>query len=73
MVAPANIAVTRWGARLTLPPNATLAERGCVVLDQPQQGGKHWSRQQIQSPRVITLLRLVFDTAALRGQCQDAP
>ncbi len=41
--------------------------------DQPQQVGKHWSIQQIQSPSVITLLRLVFDTAALRGQFQDAP
>jgi hypothetical protein len=23
--------------------------------------------------RLVKLLRLVFDTAALRGQCQDAP
>jgi hypothetical protein len=42
-----------------LPLIATLTERGCVVLDQPQQVGKHWSLQQIQSLGVITLLRLI--------------
>jgi hypothetical protein len=43
-------------------------KRGCVVLDQPQQVGKHWSLQQIQSLGVITLLRLVFDTAGGGGK-----
>ncbi len=76
------------GRILTLPPIATLAERGCVVLDQPQQVGKHWSLQQcdnagtldlLETPVLSNLLRLVEDdTAALRqsrdrGQCQDAP
>ncbi len=51
---------------LILPP-----ERGCVVLDQPQQDGKHRSHQQNQWPGFLKWLRLVFDTPALRGQ--DAP
>ncbi len=55
------------GRILTLPPIATLPERDCVVLDQPQRVGKHWGLPKIQCRTVITLLRLVFDTAARRG------
>lgn len=31
-------------------PIGTLAERGCVVPDQPQQVGKSWSLEHIQLP-----------------------
>lgn len=45
----------------------TRSERGCVVLGQPQQDGKHWRFQQNRSLGFLKLLRLVIDTAALQG------
>ena len=56
-----------------LPPNATKSERGCVVLDQPQQ---------VEIPGsikcILTVTRCEAAAAGLRhsrapGQCADAP
>jgi hypothetical protein len=42
-------------------------ERGCVVLDQPQQVGRRRSMEDFpHAPLVDKLLRLVSDTTALR-------
>ncbi len=50
-----------------------LEERGCVVLDQPQHSVKPKGIRLFHASNSITFLRLVFDTAAFRGQCRDAP
>ena len=44
---------------------ACVLGRGCVVLDQPQQLGKHRGMGAYCLSCLVTLLRLVFDTAAL--------
>ena len=44
-----------------------LPERGCVVLDQPQWDENTRVSIESHGPVVFGLLRLVFDTAALRG------
>ena len=54
-------------------PIADLPERGCVALDQPQQVGKHRRLKRNPPARRMELLRLVFDTAALRGQQESPP
>jgi len=43
-----------------------LTERGCVVLDQPQRVGWRGAKLFSNTPLAAMLLRLVFNTAALR-------
>ncbi len=47
------------GRILPLPPLAKFEERGCVVLDQPQQLGKTEAQDVFHVSCVVTLLRLV--------------
>jgi hypothetical protein len=47
-------------------------ERGCVVLDQPQQVGRRRSMEDFpHAPLVDKLLRLVSDTTALRQKTKS--
>ena len=54
-------AATFDGRSLTLHPIGKLPERGFVVLDQPQHAPPEHKAE------FVTLLRLVYDTAALLG------
>jgi len=53
---------------LTLPPNGNGAERGCVVLDQPQRVPPFTRRANHRAAHLFARLRLVFYPAALRGR-----
>ena len=57
---------------LTLPPNAIGWERSCVQSTSRSTGIGSEASSIFQEAGFAKLLRLVFDTAALRGQCADA-
>jgi len=61
------------GRILTLPPNATSLERGCVPSTSRSALKSSAAAGVFQQVTHASLRRLVFDTAALRGQCQDVP
>ena len=61
------------GRILTLPPNAIGLERGCVQSTSRSTLKGSAASGIFQQAGFAKLLRLVYDTAALRGQCADAP
>jgi len=54
-----------------LPPNATGLERGCVQSTSRSTWKSFAASGVFQQAGFAKLLRLVFDTAALRGQCPE--
>jgi hypothetical protein len=54
-------------------PNATGLERGCVQSTSRSTWKGSEASSIFQEAGFAMLLRLVFDTAALRGRCADAP
>jgi hypothetical protein len=56
-----------------LPPNTTRLERGCVQSTSRSTLKSFAASGVFQPVDLAKRLRLVFDTAALPGQCADAP
>jgi hypothetical protein len=54
-------------------PNATGLERGCVQSTSRSKLEGSAASGILRQAGFAKPLRLVYDTAALRGQCQDAP
>jgi prepilin-type N-terminal cleavage/methylation domain-containing protein/prepilin-type processing-associated H-X9-DG protein len=61
------------GRNFPLPPNAIGLERGCVQSTSRSTWKGSEASSIFQEAGFAKLLRLVFDTAALREQCADAP
>jgi hypothetical protein len=67
------VAATPVGRIRVLPPNATRLERGCVQSTSRSTLKSSVASGVFQPAGFAKLLRLVCDTAALRGQCANAP